>query len=95
MLPSRRKNFVIRADFASGAHRSVGRGHLYGRALLCGSYSASVDLQRESADMVFSGALPVEELISHRFPLNQIHQGIERALHPDEESLKIVVQPQR
>ena len=61
----------------------------------CGSYSASVDLQKESADLVFSGALPVEELISHRFPLNDIHEGIERALHPDEESLKIVVQPQR
>jgi threonine dehydrogenase-like Zn-dependent dehydrogenase len=39
--------------------------------------------------------LPVKELISHRFPLAQIHQGIERALHPDEQSLKIVVQPQR
>ena len=62
---------------------------------LCGSYSASVDLQKESADLVFSGALPVEELISHRFPLSQIHEGIERALHPDEGSLKIVVQPQK
>jgi L-iditol 2-dehydrogenase len=63
--------------------------------VLCGSYSASVDLQRESAELVFSGALPVEELISHRFPLDQIQQGIERALHPDDGSLKIVVQPQR
>jgi L-iditol 2-dehydrogenase len=62
---------------------------------LCGSYSASVDLQKESADLVFSGALPVEELISHRFPLSEIHEGIERALHPDEGSLKIVVQPQK
>ncbi len=62
---------------------------------LCGAYSASVDLQRESAELVFSGALPVEELISHRFPLRQIHEGIERALHPADGSLKIVVQPQR
>lgn len=62
---------------------------------LCGSYSASVDLQKESADLVFSRALPVEELISHRYPLSEIHEGIERALHPDEGSLKIVVQPQR
>lgn len=66
-----------------------------GERVLCGSYSASVDLQKESADLVFSGALPVERLISHRFPLSQIHQGIERALHPDDGSLKIVVQPQR
>jgi L-iditol 2-dehydrogenase len=63
--------------------------------LLCGSYSASVDLQAESAELVFSGALPVAELVSHRFPLSEIHVGIERALHPDEGSLKIVIQPQR
>ena len=62
---------------------------------LTGAYSASIDLQRESADLVFSRALPVEELISHRYPLRQIHDGIERALHPGEGSLKIVVQPQR
>ena len=66
-----------------------------GERALLGSYSASVDLQKESADLVFSGGLPVEELISHRFPLEEIHRGIERALHPDEVSLKIVVQPQR
>jgi L-iditol 2-dehydrogenase len=63
--------------------------------LLCGSYSASVDLQGESAELVFSGLLPVAELVSHRFPLSEIHVGIERALHPDEGSLKIVIQPQR
>lgn len=62
---------------------------------LLGSYSASVDLQKESADLVFSGALPVEELISHRYPLSEINKGIERALHPDEGSLKIVVSPQQ
>ena len=73
----------------SGADICVGE-----RALL-GSYSASVDVQRESADLVFSKALPVEELVSHRYSLNDIHRGIERALHPDQESLKIVVHPQR
>ncbi|MGH9559412.1 MAG: zinc-binding dehydrogenase, partial [Bryobacteraceae bacterium] len=72
----------------SGADICVGERTLFG------SYSASVDLQKESADLVFSGALPVQKLISHRFPLNEIHIGIERALHPDEASLKIVVQPQ-
>ena len=66
-----------------------------GERVLCGSYSASVDLQKEAADLVFSGALPVEELVSHRYSLSEIHLGIERALHPDAESLKIVVQPQR
>jgi len=66
-----------------------------GERTLCGSYSASVDVQKESAELVFNGTLPVNELISHRFPLREIGRGIERALHPDERSLKIVVQPQR
>jgi L-iditol 2-dehydrogenase len=66
-----------------------------GERMLCGSYSASIDVQAEGADMVFTGALPVEKLISHRYTLNHINEGIDRALHPDEESLKIVVQPQR
>lgn len=66
-----------------------------GERVLCGSYSASVDLQGESAELVFSGALPVGELVSHRVPLNRIHEGIELALHPVDGSLKIIVKPQR
>jgi L-iditol 2-dehydrogenase len=75
--------------------------HLSGAAIckdervLFGSYSASVDLQAESARLVFSGELPCERLISHKFPLPGIREGIELALHPTPESLKIVVQPQR
>jgi L-iditol 2-dehydrogenase len=66
-----------------------------GERTLCGAYSASVDLQAESARLVFSGELPVQELISHRVPLDDIEAGIRLALHPDEQSLKIVVLPQR
>lgn len=62
---------------------------------LFGVYSASVDLQAESARLVFSGELRVEELISHCLMLDEIEQGIELALHPDAKSLKILVQPQR
>jgi len=62
---------------------------------LFGCYSASADLQAESARLVFSGELPVEDLISHRFALDEIEQGFHMALHPDGQSLKIVVQPQR
>jgi L-iditol 2-dehydrogenase len=62
---------------------------------LLGCYSASVDLQAESARLVFSGDLPVEELVSHRLPLTEISQGIHLALHPGGKSLKIMVQPQR
>jgi L-iditol 2-dehydrogenase len=66
-----------------------------GERRILGSYSASVDLQEESARLVFSGKLPVEKLISHRLSLEEIRHGIHLALHPDEQSLKIVVQPQR
>ena len=57
----------------------------------------TVDPHGESYQVTWhvSRALPVEELVSHRFPLSQIHEGIERALHPADGSLKIVVQPQR
>ncbi|MGA9623209.1 MAG: zinc-binding dehydrogenase, partial [Bryobacteraceae bacterium] len=74
---------------ASGADICVGE-----RSLL-GCYSASVDLQAESANLVFGGEIPVEELISHRLPLVKIRSGIDLALHPGPNSLKIVVQPQR
>jgi L-iditol 2-dehydrogenase len=66
-----------------------------GERTLFGCYSASVELQKQSAELVFSGALPVEDLISHRLPLNQIRSGFHLAKHPDEGSLKIIVQPQR
>jgi L-iditol 2-dehydrogenase len=73
----------------SGAAICVGERSLFG------CYSASVDLQKDSAELVFSGALPVEELISHRVPLVKIRSGFDLALHPGPESLKIIVQPQR
>jgi L-iditol 2-dehydrogenase len=66
-----------------------------GERILFGCYSASVDLQPESADLVFSGALPVERLISHKLPLADICSGFDMALHPDGQSLKVIVQPQR
>lgn len=73
----------------SGADICVGERTIYG------CYSASVDLQKESARLVFSGELPVEELVSHRFPLDRIESGFQLARRPDDRSLKIIVQPQR
>jgi L-iditol 2-dehydrogenase len=60
-----------------------------------GCYSASVDLQRESARLVFSGELPIDSLISHQVALDEIDRGFHMALHPDGQSLKIIVRPQR
>ncbi|HEX5413319.1 MAG TPA: zinc-dependent dehydrogenase [Terriglobia bacterium] len=60
---------------------------------ILGSYSASYDLQQESARLIFERVLPVEKLISHRLPLSEIEQAIHLAAHPTEESLKIIVVP--
>jgi L-iditol 2-dehydrogenase len=74
---------------ASGADLCVGERTLFG------CYSASIDLQKESARLVFGGDLPFEALISHRLPLVKIRSGFDLALHPGPKSLKIIVQPQR
>src|SRR5690349_17629678 len=60
---------------------------------LLGSYSASVDLQEESVQFVFRGAMEFERLISHRFPLVQSVEALRVAAHPQPDSLKVVVQP--
>jgi L-iditol 2-dehydrogenase len=76
----------------SGASVCVGE-----RSLL-GSYSASVDIQKEAADLVFSGQLPVHLLVSHRVPLDKIEFAFRLATHPGEfpgeNPLKIIVHPQ-
>ena len=73
----------------SGASICVGE-----RSLL-GSYSASVDIQREGADLIFQKKIPLHLLISHRFPLDRIKDAFHLALHPTVDSLKVIVQPQR
>jgi L-iditol 2-dehydrogenase len=60
---------------------------------ILGSYSAAVDLQEESARLVFEGTLPVRELSSHRFPLEGIEKALEIAGHPVDNSLKVVITP--
>ncbi|MBV9302627.1 MAG: alcohol dehydrogenase catalytic domain-containing protein [Acidobacteriaceae bacterium] len=65
-----------------------------GERVLFGSYSADIDLQHESARLVFSGELPLEQLISDRVSLANIERGIALAQHPTERSLKVVVHPQ-
>ena len=60
---------------------------------LLGSYSASVDLQQESVDFVFSREMDLEKLISHRFPLEQAVEALQLAAHPQPDSLKIMIEP--
>jgi len=60
---------------------------------LLGSYSASVELQEESARFVMSCEMELERLISHRFPLSRGLEALELAAHPQPNSMKIVIQP--
>jgi L-iditol 2-dehydrogenase len=59
---------------------------------LMGSYSASVDLQDENVQLVFSGEIDFARLISHRFPLAQSVEALHLASHPGPDSMKIVIQ---
>jgi L-iditol 2-dehydrogenase len=60
---------------------------------ILGSYSASVELQAESARLVLSRIIPVRELISHRLPLDQFREALEIAARPAGDSLKVVILP--
>jgi L-iditol 2-dehydrogenase len=60
---------------------------------LLGSYSASVDLQDESARFVLDQEMDLQRLISHRFPLAQAVEALHLAAHPKPDSMKIVIQP--
>jgi L-iditol 2-dehydrogenase len=60
---------------------------------LIGSYSASVELQEKAAHLIFSRKVNVARLISHRFALELLQEGIHLASHPSEHSLKVVIQP--
>ena len=60
---------------------------------LMGSYSASVDWQERSAELVFTNRAVFRELISHRFSLEEIGDAFQMASHPADNSLKLVVLP--
>jgi L-iditol 2-dehydrogenase len=60
---------------------------------ILGSYSAAVDRQEESARLVFSRQLPVRELISHRFSLEDMDRALQLAARPVGDSLKVVIHP--
>jgi L-iditol 2-dehydrogenase len=58
---------------------------------ILGSYSASVDEQEESTELIFGRRLPVREMISDRFPLERIAEALELAAHPKHDTLKVVI----
>jgi L-iditol 2-dehydrogenase len=63
---------------------------------LLGSYSASVEIQDEGAELVFDGyrnGFDLTRLISHRFPLEEAVKAIEVASNPTAVSMKVFIQP--
>jgi L-iditol 2-dehydrogenase len=60
---------------------------------LIGSYSASVDLQDDSVRFVMDRVMDLQQLISHRFPLQESARALALAAHPQPASMKIVIQP--
>jgi len=60
---------------------------------ILGSYSAAVDLNERSAEIVFENRALFRELISHRFQLESIGQAFRMALHPGDGFLKLVILP--
>src|SRR5262250_1032262 len=58
---------------------------------ILGSYSAAVDIQQDAANLVLQKKLPVMEIVTHRFPLARIQEGLELAAKPTAESLKVLI----
>jgi L-iditol 2-dehydrogenase len=58
---------------------------------ILGSYSAAVDIQDSAAALVLQKKLPVMEIVTHRFPLARIQEGLDLAARPTEDSLKILI----
>ncbi|MEW6776495.1 MAG: alcohol dehydrogenase catalytic domain-containing protein [Bdellovibrionota bacterium] len=85
---------LLFAEFAPETKLSFDPNLIYGREIdLIGSYSSSYKLQQLAADLVFSGRVKTEPLVSHRFPLSELSKAIQLAVHPDPETYKILIAP--
>ena len=60
---------------------------------ILGSYSAAIDRAGDAARLIFTRQLPVRELISHRFSLEDMDQALRLAARPVGNSLKVVIHP--
>ena len=58
---------------------------------ILGSYSAAADIQESAAELVLGKKLPVMQIVTHRFSLDRIQEGLELAARPTAESLKILI----
>lgn len=56
------------------------------------SYSASVDVQDQAAQLVFGREVRVKELVSHQLPIERALEAFDLAFQPGPGTLKVVVQ---
>lgn len=60
---------------------------------ILGSYSAAIDRAGEAARLIFTRQLPVKNLISHHFSLEDMDRALQLAARPVGNSLKVVIHP--
>ncbi|WP_370325836.1 zinc-dependent dehydrogenase [Euzebya sp.] len=63
----------------------------YKELTIVGANGSSPDHNRRALDLIASGAVPVEDLITHRMPLSEVHRAIEAVISG--EAIKVVVEP--
>jgi L-iditol 2-dehydrogenase len=61
--------------------------------IILGAYSSDFDLNEAAAAAVFGGAIQVEPLVTHRFPLARIAEALALASRPSDGALKVLVEP--
>jgi L-iditol 2-dehydrogenase len=63
----------------------------YRELFLIGANGSSPDHNRRALDLIATGAVPVADLITHRLPLDRVHEAIEAVISG--EAIKVVVEP--
>ncbi len=58
---------------------------------IVGVYSASVDLQKEAADLVFTERVKLQPLLTNFFPLHRVNEAIDLFRRPAVTTLKIAI----
>ena len=59
------------------------------------SYGAAPRDMSEALDHIASGRVRVDDLVTHRFPLNRIGEAFDLVANPRDTSLKIIIEPHR
>ncbi|MGH2554920.1 MAG: zinc-dependent dehydrogenase [Actinomycetota bacterium] len=77
-----RDNSIIRFDSNLVHYREL---------FVLGAYGSAPRHNRDALGLISSGAVPVEDLITHRLPLDQVHRAIETVTKG--EGLKVVIEP--